>query len=48
MKITLKNGETVTIKRIRAKDYEAVMTLCDRFSLDTPYFSCSNHKNVIY
>ncbi len=32
MKITLKNGKTVTIKRIRAKDYEDVMTFLDKFS----------------
>lgn len=32
MKITLKNGQTVTLKRIRAKDYEEVMTFLDKFS----------------
>jgi len=31
-KITLKNGQTVTLKRIRAKDYEEVMTFLDKFS----------------
>ena len=32
MKITLKNGQIATLKRIRAKDYEAVMTFLDKFS----------------
>ena len=32
MKITLKNGQTLTMRRIRAKDYEDVMTFLDKFS----------------
>lgn len=32
MKITLKNGKTVTLRRIRGKDYETVMTFLDKFS----------------
>ncbi len=31
-KIILKNGKQVTLKRIRAKDYEEVMTFLDKFS----------------
>ena len=31
-KITLKNGQIATLKRIRAKDYEEVMTFLDKFS----------------
>ena len=32
MKITLKDGQKVTLRRIRGKDYEAVMTFLDKFS----------------
>ena len=32
MKITLKNGQKLTLRRIRGKDYEDVMTLLDKFS----------------
>lgn len=32
MKVTLKNGKTVTIRRIRGKDYEEVMAFLDKFS----------------
>ena len=32
MKITLKNGKTATLRRIRGKDYEEVMAFLDKFS----------------
>lgn len=32
MEITLKNGRQLTLRRIRGKDYEDVMTLLDKFS----------------
>ena len=32
MKITLKNGKIVTLRRIRGKDYEEVMAFLDKFS----------------
>jgi len=32
MKITLKNGKSVTLRRIRGQDYEEVMTFLDKFS----------------
>ncbi|MDY6407242.1 MAG: GNAT family N-acetyltransferase [Pseudomonadota bacterium] len=34
MKITLKDGQLLTLKRIRGKDYEDVMTFLDKFSRD--------------
>ena len=32
MKITLKNNEQITLKRIRAKDYDAMMIYLDKFT----------------
>ena len=32
MKVTLKNGKQATLRRIRGKDYEEVMTFLDKFS----------------